>query len=289
MVYNKILVLITLNIKNKIASIVRSVYNLAFIERPLPKHPFGRRIWATKNKYKRLHSLSLKYKDDLVRNFEEKYGFALNREWWSELALHTQVVIKNEKLNFFHGRLLYSVLSKYISSQNKEVTIRILETGTARGFSSICMAKALTDMKCNGTITTIDSISHNSEIFWNCIDDHEGPKSRAQLLSNWNEELNKIIFIQGWTDQLLPRLGFNRINFAFLDAQHTKEAVLKEFYYVSERQISGDIIVFDDVTDEIFPGVCEAVRIIEIEQPYKIERIKFSDSRAYAIAIKSYQ
>ena len=171
-----------MNIKNKIASIIRSVYKLAFIERPLPKYPFGKKLWATKNEYKKLHLSSLKLNDDLLRIFEEKYGFALNREWWSELALHTQVVIKNETLNFFHGRLLYSVLSRYVSSQNKAVNIKILETGTARGFSSICMAKALTDMDVHGTITTIDSISHNNKIYWNCIDDHEGPKSRAQLL-----------------------------------------------------------------------------------------------------------
>ena len=50
----------------------------------------------------------------------------------------------------------------------------------------------------------------------------------------------------------LASLGISRINFAFLDAQHTKEDVLKEFKFVSKRQLNGDIVVFDDVTYDSF-------------------------------------
>ena len=162
----------------------------------------------------------------------------------------------------------------------------ILETGTARGFSSICMAKALIDQNFLGIVTTIDCIPHEKKILWNCIDDYTGPKTRAKLLENWKEELERIIFIQGWTNEVLNRLGLKRINFAFLDAQHTKNDVLKEFKYVSDRQEIGDIVVFDDVTKKSFPGVCEAVKIIEKNFPYEIERINFTDKRGYAIAIK---
>jgi predicted O-methyltransferase YrrM len=163
----------------------------------------------------------------------------------------------------------------------------ILETGTARGFSSICMAKALNDQNCQGVISTIDSISHEKEIFWNCIDDHDGPKSRSELLKKWDMELKKIIFIQGWTDDVLSRLGIARINFAFLDAQHTKEDVLREFKFVSDRQIAGDIIVFDDVTRDYFPGVYKAVEFIEKNYSYTIEKINFTSNRGYAIATKN--
>ena len=77
-----------------------------------------------------------------------------------------------------------------------------------------------------------------------------------------------------------------RINFAFLDAQHTKTDVLKEFKYVSDRQKNGDIVVFDDVTKQSFPGVCEAIDFIEKKFPYEIERINFTNKRGYAIAKK---
>ena len=68
----------------------------------------------------------------------------------------------------------------------------------------------------------------------------------------WEKELSNIIFIQGWTTETLKKLGLNRIHFAFLDAQHTKNAVIKEFEFINKRQIKGDIIFFDDVTPNVF-------------------------------------
>ena len=49
---------------------------------------------------------------------------------------------------------------------------------------------------------------------------------------------------------------------------------------------SNGFIFFDDVTEEIFPGVCKAIEIIESKYSYKIELIKFSQKRGYAIATK---
>ena len=59
--------------------------------------------------------------------------------------------------------------------------------------------------------------------------------------------------------ETLNKIGLNRINFAFLDAQHTKNAVLEEFKYINKRQIKG-YDFFDDVTPNVFDGVCEAVK-----------------------------
>jgi len=278
---------IFLKLKSKLKVIIENFYKLSFLEKPLPNNPFGNKILASKDTYSRLHFEAISTNDELVCKFEKKYGFSLDLKWWRELALHTQVVIKPEKLNFFHGRLLYSVLSKYIDDiETSKKHINIFETGTARGFSSICMSKALIEMNCSGVITTVDSIPHNKKIFWNCIDDHQGPKSRANLLKPWAEELERIVFIQGWTKNIINRLGLQRINFAFLDAQHTKDDVLSEFCYVKDRQLSGDIIVFDDVTEGLFEGVCDAIKIVERNYPYSIERINFSDNRGYAIAIR---
>ena len=123
------------------------------------------------------------------------------------------------------------------------------------------MAKALVDSCTQGKIISIDCISHNESIYWNCIDDLEGPKTRNELLSKWSEELSRVVFVQGWTDSLINRIGLDRINFAFLDAQHTKDAVLKEFLFVSKKQKKG-YCVFDDVTPGFFDGVCEAVDFI---------------------------
>ena len=273
-----------MKLKSKLRKIFDSIYKLSFLEKPLPKYPFGKKIWAEKRKYLDLYNQAILLNDDEVKAFEKKYGFAINLKYWKELALHTQVVIKNESLNFFHGRLLYTVLSKYLNDLKEIGNVSIFETGTARGFSSICMSKALIDMNSPGFITTIDSIPHEKKIYWNCIDDHEGPKKRSELLVNWSEELKRIIFLQGWTTNIISRIGLTRINFAFLDAQHTKEDVFKEFIYVYKRQKKGDIIVFDDVTQKLFPGVYDAIQMIEKKYPYQMEKINFSELRGYAIA-----
>ena len=275
-----------MGVKTQIKRIAERFYQLPFIQKPLPQSPFGENLWAQKESYIKLYKEAISFNDDKVKAFERDFGFAINLDYWRELALHTQVVIKPEKLNFFHGRLLYAVLSKYLSERENLEQIRIFETGTARGFSSVCMAKALIDRDFPGFITTIDVVPHDQRIFWNCIDDHEGPKTRSELLGKWPEELTRIIFLQGWTSSIIPQIGLNRINFAFLDSQHTKKDVLREFDYVSRRQKIGDIIVFDDVTENIFPGVCEAVEEIENNYPYKVKRIKFEDNRGYAIATK---
>lgn len=281
---------LNLNFINFLKRIREGFYNLPFIKKPLPRYPFGKSIWAEKQKYMELHRETLKLDDRLICAFEEKSGFKISKKWWADLALHTQVVIKKGKLNFLHGRILYSSLSSYLNNLDKKYlknnVLNIFETGTARGFSSICMAKAIIDSGCQGTIITIDPISHNERFYWNCIDDHNGPQSRENLLSKWDEELSKIIFIQGWTNEILPKLGIRRIHFAFLDAQHTKEDILKEFEFVSKKQIRGDVIVFDDVTKMKFPGVCEAIEIIKKQNIYKIQNLNFDDLRGYAIATK---
>ncbi len=280
-----------MQINKYLKSSLESLYKLSFLTKPLPEYPFGKKIRAKKEKYFELYKKAINQDDKKVIDFEKKCGYKINKEWLNDLALHTQIVIKKEELNFFHGRLLYSLVSKYINdikiNQSINKPLIILETGTARGFSSLCMAKALIDYDCDGVLTTIDSISHEKEIYWNCIDDNEGPKSRLQLLNKWDVELQKIIFIQGWTDDVLSRLGLGRINFAFLDAQHTRNDVLREFKFVSKRQEVGDIIVFDDVTKDLFPGVCKALEFIEDNFPYKVERINFTLKRGYAIATKS--
>src|SRR3546814_8877197 len=65
----------------------------------------------------------------------------------------------------------------------------IFETGTARGFSALCMARALQDAGAGGYVVTVDQLPHDRPMLWNCIDDHEGPRTRAQLLSDYPELL----------------------------------------------------------------------------------------------------
>ena len=100
---------------------VEKIYRLPYFEKPLPKNPFGKSILASKEKYLDLYNSALKKDDREITLFEKDCRYKIDMEWFNELALHTQVVLKKEELNFFHGRLLYSLLSKYIDEKIRTI------------------------------------------------------------------------------------------------------------------------------------------------------------------------
>ena len=276
-------------IKNNSNNVLNQLYKLPFLEKPLPeKFSFSNIDAINKSIYLDLHRKAIKKENPKVTEFEKKIGFSIDKDWFNDISLITQTTIKNSELNFNHGRLLYSLVSKYIIKNLKKDSnnFTILETGTARGFSSLCMSKAINDLKARGKVITIDCISHNRKMYWGCISDFNGEKTREELLSKWHKELSNIVFIHGWTKETLSKLGLSRIHFAFLDAQHTKIAVLEEFEFINKRQKKGDIVFFDDVTPNVFEGVCDAVKEIEINYPYRIKYLPFDINRSYAIATK---
>ena len=250
-----------------------------------PKNPFGKKPRADAAHYEKLWEEARSRTSSTIDSLEEQCGAKVDRDWLDNLALYTQVVVKKSDLNWHHGRLLYSLLTRYIR-QHELPHVSILETGTARGFSAICMAKALRDSGSSGHITTIDIIPHNAPILWNSIDDAEGRRTRSQLLSRWQEELSRIVFIQGWSSSQLPALGMSRINFAFLDGAHTFWDVINEFGFISKHQKAGDIVVFDDVSLSE-PEVYRAVMELAKDSRYDFRFVGDSSKRSYAVAERS--
>ena len=120
----------------------------------------------------------------LIDAYERRAGYAIDPEWLHELALHTQITKKKSELCYQHGRLLYATVRDYVRRQSP-TKVTVLETGTARGFSSLCMARALDDAGVAGTVITFDVLPHDVPMYWNCIDDLDGPRSRAELLRPW--------------------------------------------------------------------------------------------------------
>ena len=230
------------------------------------------------------------YSIEGVDKLEKQSGFMIDRDWLNSLAFQTQISIKKSKLNYAHGRVLYAVLRTYLTTLKQDnKKINVIETGTARGFSALCMAKALNDSGFEGSIFTVDALPHHKKIFWNCAADHlKGKQTRQDLLSDWNEFIERyIIFVQGYTRHLFPKLGLSRIHFAFLDGAHTYEDVLFEFNIISNRQKKSDIIVFDDYNEKNFPGVVKAVNYIAKEMSYNVEIIHNKETlRDYVIAKK---
>ena len=77
-----------------------------------------------------------------------------------------------------------------------------------------------------------------------------------------------------------------RINFAFLDGSHDYDDVKFEFDFIKQKQIKGDIIFFDDVTEGHFNGVVKLINEITHQKSYEIEKIMSTKFRGYAIAKK---
>ncbi len=250
------------------------------------KYPFGLNRVANESNYLDIFNKvkNIKYKN--IDNFEYNIGYKIDIDWLNELALHTQVVIKKSEICYVHGRILYSVLSKHINENNIK-NYNILETGTSRGFSSLCIAKALDDNNASGKIITIDYLPHDKKFYWNCIDDHDGKKSRRDLIKKWKNLSDEyILFIEGYSKNILKKIKFGRIHFAFLDASHTYTAIYNEFLSISNFQKKGDIIVFDDYDNESYSGLKIAIDEICSNYNYRMDILKSTKNRSYVIASK---
>lgn len=221
-----------------------------------------------------------------VVEMELKLGWSINLDWLHELALYTQVTEKKSRLNWSHGRLLYSLAASLAERLEKGEPLFVLETGTGRGFSAVCMVRAVLDAGRVPLVLTFDALPHNVTMAWGSIVDFEGDQTRRELLLRWPDETAHIVFAEGNLPASLAKLHTPRVHLAFLDAQHSYEAVEQEFNYVAERQLTGDAIVFDDVTPASFPGVVRFVSDLDASKNYSVEFVGDPSVRGYAIAIK---
>ena len=73
--------------------------------------PLTTKILASESKYLQLAETAKAKKYELIDNFEQKLGYKIDFNWYHNLALHTQVVVKKSDICYEHGRLLYTSLS----------------------------------------------------------------------------------------------------------------------------------------------------------------------------------
>jgi hypothetical protein len=253
-------------------------------------YPFGKQKKKKKAFYIELWNKEKSNIYPEIDQYEKNIGYKVDKSWFDNLALHTQVVIKTSPLCWQHGRVLFASLSNYLNDNPIEVipVVTIWETGTARGFSALCMSKAIEEQGRVARIITFDVLPHNQRMFWGCIDDHDGPKSRSELLRPWRNLGSKyLIFYQGDSKINLKKVATERIHFAFLDGSHTYKDIIFEFNQIKDYQCSGDVIVFDDYNESKFPGLVRAVD--EICSCFEYSRVEISanQDRGYVIATKN--
>lgn len=226
-----------------------------------------------------------------INEISEYFNYIYNKDEMDYIGLQLQICVKQSRPMYLHGYLLTSALEHYIKNNSiKELTI--LETGTARGFSALVMAKILEMNNIKGIIHTIDILSHNTPIFDNCLKASKLNKniSRQECLEEWQNVVEKYItFHSGDTRIILNNLNFSRINFAFLDAQHNYENVKQELNFVKDRQLKGDIIVCDDYTITQYPSICKAIDEFLVKKLYDYKIFYGDDGtkkRGYVYMIK---
>lgn len=253
---------------------------------PYPKYQFGLRPRKSKKYYVNLFNKYKKIKYPNIDKFESNFKHKIKKKYIDDLAFATQIVIKKKsKINYQHGRILYALLFNQIQKNNIK-KINVFETGTARGYSSICMSKAIIDAKIQGSITTVDIIPNNIEMYWNVISDHTSPINRQKLLTKWNKERDKIKFIQSWSYVFIKNNKNNkkRYHFSFLDGAHNFKTVLEEFMFVRKNQKKNDIIFFDDVSIKFIEMIKFKNFLKDNFKEYKITLIKCDRERSYMLA-----
>jgi predicted O-methyltransferase YrrM len=210
----------------------------------------------------------------------------IDNEFINNLASITQNSIKNVKSNFQHGKIIYSELINYIKKKKKN-NLFLVDVGSAKGFSSVIMAKVIKECKVKGKIFSLDIIPHNKKIYWNAPTDWKyGKISRETLLRKYNKFLKIITFYNGDSKKSLSKLKLKRIHFAFIDGSHDYEDVKKEFELISAKQNRGDIIIFDDCTKGVYDGVVGVVNYITKSKKYHCKKIYSSENRGYAVCYK---
>jgi predicted O-methyltransferase YrrM len=254
--------------------------------RDLARAPLCEAPLAPPDEYRRRWAEARSRTFPVIDRYEDSCEAAIDSAWFHRLALLTQVPIKQSEICYQHGRLLYATLAQYIRRRARH-QLTILETGTARGFSALCMAKAMDDAGATGKIVSFDVLPHDVAILWNCVRDAEGPRTRADLLHDYADLLERyLVFHRGDTKQELAKVTFPRIHFAFLDSVHQYDHVMAEFASIRGRQAAGDILFFDDYTPDAYPGVVKAADEICRVHRYSANIVTATPQRRYLIAEK---
>ena len=157
-----------------------------------------------------------------------------------------------------HGQLLYKKIHQYSGGHRRPVC---LDVGTARGFSSLTMSRAILDAKLDGKIYTIDIIDHHQSRNWHVNKQKRDEPlskaimSRSQIWSKWfEEEATKVFPITGQSWDILKNWKYSAIDIAFLDGCHTYEAVKKELSLLTRHMNKEGVIIFDDyhIGEDVF-------------------------------------
>ena len=148
-----------------------------------------------------------------------------------------------------HGLLLY----KLVRGLGPARLPVILDIGTARGFSAITMARALLDANLDGMVYSIDVVDHNSQRVWHSGKNDSGEAlaglsiSRLEVWDRWfAEEARCVTPLHGQSHEILENWSIGSIDIAFIDGEHTYNAVKRDLSLLEGLMTPTGVIVLDD-------------------------------------------
>lgn len=207
-----------------------------------------------------------------VEAFETRMGYALDRTRLETAARVLACPLKKHLPNWQHGRVLYAATRKRLLPFS-EVTL--LDIGTAKGFSALCLLWALQDAGCQGRVWSVDVLDPDARVARNTVAEVDGFKTLAEMLAPWPE--SKAIHFSMSTGAHWLVGHPERVHVAFVDGKHSYQVVSWEAVLLAERQRSGDLAIFDDVQ---IPGVAQALAELH---SYDFEYVDVLPMRRYAI------
>lgn len=204
---------------------------------------------------------------------EARRGYAVNRDRLEAAARVLACPVKAHAPCWQHGRLIYAVARQCLALSTGPVSL--LDIGTAKGFSALCLLWALQDADCDGTVTSVDVIDPAARVARNTVAELDGLLTLRDTLAPWPESA-AIAFVQStgvaWLEAHPAHLSL-----AFVDGKHSEAAVRAELALLAARQTAGDLVILDDLQ---IPGVAAAVRTAK---GYQFEMVSASPERVYAI------
>ena len=205
-------------------------------------------------------SLNIQKFDDFISNLDVKIpSFEEFTKIGDMTALFESKQNEFIRLNYERGPLLYALVSKF-------KPVNILEIGTSRGYSTLCMAWAMSDNNIPGKIFTIDPKS-TKQISSNLIDDHIQNQPRYENISI--EQIWKKISKDGWLEKISPINGYSgsvmssknfpKFDMGYIDGAHFYEAVKHDVYAFLKSSKSKFGLLLDDYIDRKYYGVKKLV------------------------------
>ncbi len=214
----------------------------------------------------------------VIDAIEARCGYALDRDRLEQAAAVLACPVKANPPSWQHGRVLYAVTRQYLS-QDPATFRLLLDIGTAKGFSALCLQWAVDDAHARGQVVSVDVIDPTERRPRNTIAECDGYLTLAETLRPWPEAMDISFVCSTGVDWLNAHK--ERIHVAFIDGKHNGHVVRREGVLLTARQQTGDLAIFDDVH---IPDVSVAVN--SLHHDYRLEYIELLPNRHYAIGVR---